>query len=144
MAQEPTYPDAADSARVGEYPAVAAAGGGLVWDEVLEYRVWCQTGNGAEDLMDGDDYFYSFATHEEALAFSLATIGAEEVLALIRQVEYLDEPEPGQYRHVKEERIAEWPARFLSRPKRTLETIPAFLAPDAPPNRLDILRGMVG
>jgi len=28
---------------VGSYPSVAKAGGGFVWDAVLEYRVWCQT-----------------------------------------------------------------------------------------------------
>jgi hypothetical protein len=26
--------------KVGSYSAVAKAGGGFVWDEVLEYRVW--------------------------------------------------------------------------------------------------------
>jgi hypothetical protein len=52
------------------------------------------------------------------------------------------EPEPGQYRHVKEPRITEWPVAFLRRPRRTPNTIPDFLAPNAPPNRLDILRGL--
>jgi hypothetical protein len=30
----------------------------------------------------------------------------------------------------------------LSRPQRTERTIPDFFAPDAPPNRLDIIRGI--
>lgn len=51
-------------------------------------------------------------------------------------------PEPGGYRHVKEERVAEWPVEFLRRPRRTARTIPDFLSPDGPPNRLDILRGL--
>ena len=55
--------------------------------------------------------------------------------------EYLDEPSPGAYRHVKEERVTEWPVVFLQRPRRTPRTIPDFLAPDAPANRLEILRG---
>lgn len=57
-------------------------------------------------------------------------------------LEYIDEPELGVYRHVKELRIAEWPVQFLRRPCRTVDTIPDFLSPDAPPNRLEILRGL--
>ena len=94
------------------------------------------------DLEDGNDYYYPFATYAEALAFSERTEGAEAPLALIRQYEYIAEPNPGEYLHVKEERIAEWPAQFLSRPRRTQNTIPDFLSPNAPPNRLDILRGL--
>ena len=61
---------------------------------------------------------------------------------MIRQDEYIDEPEPGQYFHVKEVRLTEWPVEFLKRPKRTASTIPDFLSANAPPNRLDILRGL--
>jgi len=35
-----TYPDVLAAELVGTYPASAKAGGGYVWDEVLEYRVW--------------------------------------------------------------------------------------------------------
>ena len=49
---------------------------------------------------------------------------------------------PGVYLHVRERRVTEWPVKFLSRPRRTADTIPAFLAPDAPSNRLEILRGL--
>jgi putative acetyltransferase len=138
----PTLPPVLDPDRVGTYPATAKAGGGYVWDAVLEYRVWCHPERGAPDEADGSDYFYAFSTGEEARAFSEATTGAEEPLALVLQREYLDEPEPGVYRHVKEERVTEWPVAFLGRPRRTADTIPAFLAPDAPANRLDILRGL--
>lgn len=89
-----------------------------------------------------DDYYYAFATYDEALACSNDEPGAEEPLALIRQREYIDEPSAGQYIHVRAERIAEWPVVFLHRPRRTSETIPAFFAPDAPANRLDVLRGV--
>lgn len=85
-----TYPTVLDPLKVGEYPASTKAGGGYVWDAVLEY----------------------------------------------------DEPVPGQYFHVREERITEWPVAFLSRPQRDAFTIPEFLAPDAPSNRLEILRGL--
>lgn len=91
---------------------------------------------------NGSDYYYAFATYAEALAFSRDTKGAEEPLALIRQLEHIDEPNPGEYRHVKEERITEWPVEFLRRPRRTQNTISDFLSPNAPTNRLDILRGL--
>jgi len=135
------YPTAKDPAKVGSYPARAKAGGGYVWDEVLEYRVWCHPERGAADLADGSDYFRAFATYPKALAFSRRTKGAEAPLALILQREYLDEPAPGTYVHVRKRRVTEWPVEFLQRPKRTARTIPDFLSPDAPSNRLAILRG---
>src|ERR1700741_507679 len=109
MASTSKYPDAIDPTKVGEYPALSKAGGGYVWDAVLEYRVWCHPERGAEDHEDGSDYYYPFATYAEALAFSEATAGAEEPLALIRQDEYIDESTPGEYVHKKEVRITEWP-----------------------------------
>lgn len=137
-----SYPPVSDPNLVGTYPATAKAGGGFVWDEVLEYRVWCHPERGAPDEAEGSDYYYVFDTYEEALECSQQVTGAEEPLALILQEEYIDEPEPGRYVHVKEKRIAEWPVIFLNRPRRNAWTIPNFLAPDAPSNRLDILRGI--
>jgi len=118
------------------------SGGGYVWDDVLEYRVWCHPERGADDVEDGNDYYFPFATYAEAAAFSESAEGADEPLALIRQVEYIDEPEPNEYRHIKEVRVTEWPVAFLRRPRRTAKTIPEFLSPNAPKNRLDILRGL--
>lgn len=137
------YPPAVDPNLVGTYPALARSGGGYVWDEVLEYRVWCHPERGAPALAGGDDYFRAFATYAEALAFSRSTLGAEEPLALIRQDEYIDEPEPGHFVHVQAVRVTEWPVEFLARPKRRANTIPDFLSPTASPNRLDILRGLL-
>jgi putative acetyltransferase len=136
------YPSVIDPSLVGTYDARAKAGGGYVWDAVLEYRVWCHPERGAPDEAEGSDYYYPFGSYEEALEFSNQTVGAEEPLALVLQREYIAEPEPGQYIHVREERIAEWPVEFLSRPQRTEQTIPNFLSPNAPPNRLEILRGL--
>ena|SRR5687767_3225169 len=130
------YPRAADPKRVGTFPAAVFAGGGYVWDEVLEYRVWCHPEDG------GNDYYHAFASYPEALAFSQRTKGAEEPLALIRQRQHINEPEPGKFVHVRKSRLTEWPVVFLSRPKRTPRTIPDFFAPDAPANRLDIIRGI--
>jgi putative acetyltransferase len=137
-----SYPDAIDVNLVGTYSALAKAGGGYVWDDVLEYRVWCHPERGAPDTEDGSDYYFAFATYSEAFAFFDSTKGAEEPLALVRQVEYIDEPKPGEYRHMKDLRITEWPVEFLRRPRRTPNTIPDFLSPSAPKNRLDILRGL--
>ncbi|HQR06203.1 MAG TPA: hypothetical protein PLN21_05240, partial [Gemmatales bacterium] len=63
-------------------------------------------------------------------------------MALVLQKEYIEESEEGTYIHMKKQRITEWPPEFLSRPKRTARTIPDFLSPDAPANRLDIIRGL--
>src|SRR6476661_2414227 len=112
------YPDAEDPSKVGEYSPLTGAGGGYVWDAVLEYRVWCHPERGAPDEEDGSDYYYAFATYEEALAFTRENAGADDPLALVLQHEHIDEPEPGQYRHVVERRVTEWPVVFLSRPRR--------------------------
>ena len=137
-----TFPDVEDPEKVGSYPATAFAGGGYVWDAVLEYRVWCYPSLGAADECDGSDYYYAFDNYDEAEIFAQSTAGARPPLALVLQREYIDEPEPGKYIHKVEERIAEWPVAFLSRPRRTPETIPNFMAADAPPNKLEILRGI--
>lgn len=139
--QDFIYPDAVIPENVGKHPASSQAGGGYVWDEVLEYRVWCYPRNGAADIEDGCDYYYAFVTFLEAKAFAEATNGANDPLALILQQEYIEELREGEYRHIKEKRVTEWPVAFLRRPKRTPNTIPDFLAVDAPVNRLAILRG---
>ncbi len=141
-AAAPNYPEAADAAKVGQYPAFVFAGGGYVWDEVLKYRVWCHPERGAPAEDGGNDYFHGFATYGEALAFSKGHPGTEEPLALVLQREYIAEQNPGVYEHIRRERLTEWPVMFLTRPRRTDRTIPDFLAQDAPANRLDILRGL--
>ena len=135
------YPAVLDPALVGTFDAAAKAGGGYVWDEVLEYRVWCHPDRGAPDEADGNDYYYAFATYDEAQKYASYVSGAEKPLALVLQREFIDEPEPGQYVHVREERVAEWQVEFLARPRRTPRTIPDFMAEDAPVNRLAIIRG---
>ena len=136
------YPTVKDLDKIGAYPGAVKAGGGYVWDEVLEDRVWCHPSQGAEDLENGDVYFYVFESYEDALEFSVGTNGSEPPLALVLQKEYIDEPEPEVYKHIKNERLTEWPVELLSRPRRTDKTIPGFLAPNAPSNKLDIIRGL--
>ena len=142
MTQRKRFPRAIDPTRVGDYPALAKAGGGYVWDAVLEYRVWCSPRNGAPDEAEGNDYYFAFPSYPEAVRFAEDYEGAEEPIALILQREYIDEPTPGEYVHIRKERITEWPIEFLSRPRRTDRTIAEFLSSDAPHNRLDILRGL--
>lgn len=143
MAAE-SFPDAIDPEAVGAYPALVFAGGGYVWDAVLEYRVWLHPPLGAEDLHGGSDYFHAFARHADGVRFSAESRGAEEPLALVLQEEYIDEPAAGEYAHLMGPRLVEWPAEFLRRPCRTPRTIPDFLASDAPANWLEILRGEAG
>lgn len=76
MTNREQYPDVLDPGLVGSYPALAKAGGGYVWDAVLEYRVWCHPEQGAPDLEDGSDYYYPFASCAEALDFFDNTKGA--------------------------------------------------------------------
>jgi hypothetical protein len=45
--------------------------------------------------------------------FANAGPGAEAPLALVLQREYLGEPQPGQFMHVRKERITEWRLEFL-------------------------------
>jgi putative acetyltransferase len=142
MKKRTRFPRAIDPARVGKYPASCCAGGGLVWDAVLEYRVWCHPEDGAPDNANGNDYYFAFASYPEARRFSKRCPGAEKPLALVLQKEYIDEPAPGEYVHMKKRRLTEWPVAFLSRPRRTKNTIPDFLSPNAPRNRLAILRGI--
>ncbi|MEM7689683.1 MAG: GCN5 family acetyltransferase [Pseudomonadota bacterium] len=138
---EDRYPYAVDPNKVGTYSALTKSGGGYVWDEVLEYRVWLHPERGAPDEYNGDDYYYAFERYEDALRFSDDSVGAEEPLVLVLQKEHINEPEPGVFEHVTDQRITEWRVEWLNRSKRTPSTIPDFFAPDAPENRLAILRG---
>ena len=67
-----SYPGVLDPTLVGTYSPVAKAGGGYVWNDVLECRVWCHPERGAPDLEDGNDYYHAFATYAEALHFPKA------------------------------------------------------------------------
>jgi hypothetical protein len=49
-------------------------------------------------------------------------------MALIQQEEYIDEPEPGIYLHIKAQRITEWDVEWLGRPSRSANTILDFLS----------------
>jgi hypothetical protein len=91
------------------------------------------TESGRPDLGDGSDYYDAFANYTEAFTFSQGTEGAEAPLALVRQLEYIEEPNPGEYRQVKGVRITEWHVEFLRRPRRTPNTIPDSYRRTRPP-----------
>jgi hypothetical protein len=121
------YPPAINPDKVGTYPAGTKSGAGMFYDDVLEYRVWIHPEAGGADLHQSEDYMYAFATHEEALKFAEKTKGAELPLALVLQTEHINEPRPGVFEHVREERITEWQANWLEGHKRAEESIPEFL-----------------
>jgi len=122
------FPDAIDRSKVGEYAARTKSGGGYFFDHVLEYRVWCHPERGAPDEAGGDDYYYAFATFDEAIRFANSIQGAEAPLVLIRQLEWINEPTPGTYFHERGERIAEWQTDWLSDGPRAAGAIEAFIA----------------
>lgn len=121
------YPTAINPALVGTYPGPAKAGAGYFYDEVLEYRVWLHPEDGAEPLAGNEDYFAAFAKYEKALAFSKSRRGAEPPLVLVRQRESIDEPTPGTFEWVKEERVTEWNPEWLAGARREPDSIPNFL-----------------
>jgi hypothetical protein len=104
---------------VGTYSGTAKSGSGYFYDDVLEYRVWLHPERGAKDLASGKDYFAAFARYEAAAAFSKSTPGAEAPLALVQQLEWLDEPEPGHFDVKHGRRIAEWQPQWLALSKRS-------------------------
>lgn len=113
------YPVAVNLNEIGNYPALTKSGAGYVYDDVLEYRVWIH--------QDGNDFYYAFATYEEAKNFSEKTERAEAPLVLVLQREHINEPEPGKYEHVKGDRITEWRVEWLEGNKRGVDTITNFL-----------------
>jgi putative acetyltransferase len=122
-----SYPLAVDLDRLGTYPAETKSGAGYFYDDVLEYRVWLHPEKGASPLNGDHDYFYVFAQYEKAEVFSKASIGAEEPLVLVRQLEWIDEPEPGKYITKKGERITEWQVEWLRDDKRGPNSIAEFM-----------------
>lgn len=121
------YPLAVNSDRVGTYPADTKSGAGYFYDEVLEYRVWLHPDNGAEHLNGDKDYCLVFAQFEAAEAFSKKTPGSEPPIVLVRQFEWIDEPERGHFVPKKEERMTEWQVQWLRNGKRNPGSILEFM-----------------
>ena len=118
-------PKVADPARVGTYSPLAGAGGGFVFDEVLEYRVWFK--------QNGESVYHAFATPEEAAEFSNQHDGAEPPLALVLQRQHVNEPEPGKRVLVRKRRVAEWQVIWLDdEHRRTPENVRRILGEVSP------------
>jgi putative acetyltransferase len=121
------FPIAVDPNLVGTYPPQTKSGAGYFYDDVLEYRVWLHPDKGATPLNGDKDYFVAFAQYEPAQAFSEKAAGAEPPLALVRQLEWIDEPKHGQFIPKKGLRITEWQIAWLQNDKRTATSIQEFL-----------------
>jgi putative acetyltransferase len=121
------YPLAVDPDRVGTYPADTKSGAGYFYDQVLEYRVWLNPENGAQPLNGKSDYFVAFAQYEAAQEFSKRTPGADAPLVLVRQLEWINEPERGHFVPEKGERITEWQVKWLPDSERTERSIAEFM-----------------
>lgn len=127
ICRQSAYPLAIDNARVGKYAAKTKSGAGYFYDDVLEYRVWFCPEQGAKPANGKDDYYVAFAEYEKAEELSKTSKGAEEPLVLVRQYEWIDEPEPGHYRAEKGNRITEWQVAWLEGNKRTPGSTKDFL-----------------
>lgn len=121
------YPIAVDPDLVGTYPADTKSGAGYFYDQVLEYRVWLHPDKGAANVNGNKDYFVAFAQYEPAEVFSKATLGAEQPIVLVRQFQWVDEPERGHFVPEKGRRITEWQVQWLPGNKRTQSSIRDFL-----------------
>ncbi|WP_324680665.1 hypothetical protein [Hymenobacter sp. GOD-10R] len=115
------FPAAVDVSKLGTYPARTFSGGGYFYDEVLEYRVWVYTPPQGE-------YFRAFATYASAVRFAHQTAGAQAPCVLVRQHEYVDEPEAGTFVKVHTERLTEWQPEWLAGSKRSATRLEQFLA----------------
>ncbi len=73
------------------------------------------------------DYFVAFAQYEPALDFSDRTPGSEPPLVLVRQHEWIDEPQKGHFLRKTGERITEWQVQWLNGSKRNEHSIDEFL-----------------
>ncbi len=122
------YPLAIDANMVGEYPALVKSGAGYFYDDVLEYRVWCHPERGALDECDGQDYYRTFVSFEQAQIFSEQMQGTEQPLVLVRQCYWIDEPETGIFVANHGERLTEWQVAWLKTAKRQQDSIEHFFA----------------
>jgi hypothetical protein len=132
LALPSAYPVAIDPSHVGGYSPDTNSGAGYFYDDVLEYRVWQHPEKGAPDLNSGSDYYWAFAQYERAAEYAKKSPGAERPLVLIRQREWIDEPQPKHYIAKRGERITEWQVEWLQDSKRSPDSIKNFLAHPRP------------
>jgi len=119
------YPLAIEPKKVGRYPALVKSGGGYFYDDVLEYRVWVPPGAKQSEIPYWR--YEAFARFEDALKSSIETIRAERPRVVIRQRKWINEPQPGVFEIVEEERIAEWQVAWLDGRKRESDSLEQFM-----------------
>ena len=101
------YPPVKDPRKVGTYNPRCKSGGGTMYKDVLEYRVWVHSGA-------RDDVCHSFDSYLSAKAFSDSTKGAEEPLVLVLQNPWICwHDKQHDFRLVHENHIAEWRVEWL-------------------------------
>ena len=127
VCKQSAYPVAIDNAQVGKYAAETKSGAGYFYDDVLEYRVWFCPERGAKPANGKNDYYVAFAEYERAEELSKGSKGAEGPVVLVRQFEWINEPEPGHYQAEKGNRITEWQVQWLDGRKRTPDSTREFL-----------------
>jgi hypothetical protein len=107
------YPVAVDYSMVGKYPMLTGSGGGYVWSEILEYRVFSR-------VDDNDDVgMYTFNTYEQAEQYAKTLPKYSDyphLTVLIKQNQYIQPPDSsnGKPTLKKEERITEWMPQWLT------------------------------
>jgi leucyl aminopeptidase len=115
------HPNAHDQNKVGSYPTIVYSGGGLIYDEVLEYRVWLKD-------EDRQSRCHSFVTYNDAKRFIKNTPTAErEPVVLVLQKQYIEDNKDGKYKLIDKERFTEWRIEWLKGSKRTPRLINAIL-----------------
>ncbi len=87
---------------IGAFPASVDSGGGYLYDDVLEYRVW-----------EGDSY-KAFRTYEEAEKYTRTTFeGHMAVLVLQKKGHWIAWDDKDHLTIGKQDRITEWHANWL-------------------------------
>jgi len=123
------YPAASNPEMVGKYEAMCFAGGGLFWDEVLEYRVWIKRPGNSPQFIACPTFELAQHIHDNPREHGIEPGEyPEKPLVLIKQLEWINEPSPGSFQRKSGERIAEWRPEWLEGKKREPDTIDKFMA----------------
>ena len=116
------YPEVINTKLVGSYPEQSYSGGGLVYDDVLEYRVWVKSNTSKGDNI----WVRSYSSFDEANKYNnriknRKNIKYTHIVALVKQKKWYKLNDDGEYKHnennyeiVKSNRITEWDINWLN------------------------------
>jgi len=99
-------PKVLNKAQVGNYDLWCCSGAGMVWDDVLEYRVWYRD-------EDNELTCDRFDNYDDAEEFAQNDFVYEPVLALVLQKECAFGSDSEDIALHEEERITEWCCEWL-------------------------------